>query len=78
MPTKRNAKGQFAPNASGKSPAKRSGRAPVDFTPTANPAYAEGMRQLRRSNAAGSHADTRDRRARTRGAALDRALRDQD
>ena len=42
----------------------------------ANPAYIEGMRELRRSNASGTHADKRDKRARTRSASLRRDLRD--
>jgi len=43
---------------------------------TANPDYARAMAELRRSNASGTHADKRDRRSRTRGASLRRALRD--
>lgn len=43
---------------------------------TANPEYAEGMRQIRRSNASGTHADKRTRRARTRNALLRKLLRD--
>jgi hypothetical protein len=42
----------------------------------ANPALAEGMRQLRRSNAAGVHADKRTRRARTKSAADKKAISD--
>ena len=42
----------------------------------ANPAYAQAMAELRRSSAAGTHADKRDKRARTRGAQLRRDLRD--
>lgn len=41
-----------------------------------NKKYIEAMRELRRSNAAGTHADKRTRRARTRSASLNRALRD--
>jgi hypothetical protein len=78
MPAKRNAKGQFTANPSGaKTTPAANRRAPVEFTPTANPAYAEGMRQLRSSGAAGAHLDGRQRRARTRSAALSRALREQ-
>lgn len=43
---------------------------------SANPAYAEGMRQLRRSNAAGIHADKRTRRRRTRSAQRSAAIRE--
>lgn len=42
----------------------------------ANPQYALAMVELRRSNASGTHADKRDKRARTRGAQLRRDLRD--
>ena len=42
----------------------------------ANPAYAQAMAELRRSNASGTHADKRNKRARTRGAQLRRELRD--
>lgn len=42
----------------------------------ANPAYAQAMAELRRSNASGTHADKRNKRARTRGAQLRRDLRD--
>lgn len=41
----------------------------------ANPEMAAAMRGLRSSNAAGTHADKRTRRARTRSAALRAALR---
>ncbi len=44
--------------------------------PVANPEYARAIAELRRSNAAGTHADKRARRARTRAAQLDRARRD--
>ena len=43
---------------------------------SANPAYAEGMRQIRRSNAAGTHADKRTRRRRTRHADRSAAIRE--
>lgn len=46
------------------------------FRATANPAYIQGMRELRRSNASGTHADKRNKRARTRSAQLRRDLRD--
>jgi hypothetical protein len=42
----------------------------------ANAAYIQGMREIRSSNAAGTHADRRERRARTRSASLRRDLRD--
>lgn len=42
----------------------------------ANPLMAAAMRGLRASNAAGTHADRRTRRARTRSASLRAALRD--
>lgn len=43
---------------------------------TANPAYALAMVELRRSNASGTHADKRTKRARTRNASKRRALED--
>jgi hypothetical protein len=43
---------------------------------TANPAMAEAMRGLRSSGAAGTHADKRERRARTRAARRERVLRE--
>lgn len=43
---------------------------------SANPAYAEGMRQIRRSNAAGTHEDKRTRRRRTRSSAQAAAIKD--
>ena len=42
-----------------------------------NKGYIEGMRELRRSNAAGTHADKREKRTRTRKAKLDKALREE-
>lgn len=45
--------------------------------PTANPALAEGMRQLRRSSAAGTHGDRRTKRNRDRAAKRRNAIRDQ-
>ena len=44
---------------------------------TANPAYAQAIAELRRSGAAGTHGDKRDKRSRTRGAKLRRALTEQ-
>lgn len=42
-----------------------------------NKQYIEAMRELRRSNASGTHADKREKRARTRKAKLDKALREE-
>ncbi len=42
----------------------------------ANPALAEAMREKRRSNAAGTHADRRTRRQRSRAAARNTAIRE--
>jgi hypothetical protein len=47
------------------------------YQPTANPAYAEGMREIRKSNASGTHLDRRTRRLRTRQSAIYRAIIDQ-
>lgn len=44
----------------------------------ANPEYARAMAELRRSGAAGTHADKREKRAKTREARLRRALEDQE
>lgn len=41
-----------------------------------NTAYIEGMRELRRSNAAGTHADRRAKRLRTRSARDNNAIND--
>ena len=41
-----------------------------------NKEYIFAMRELRRSSAAGSHKDKRDRRTRTRLAKFERALKD--
>lgn len=49
---------------------------PEKFKATANPAYAEGMRQIRQSNKAGLHQDGREKRARTRLAAKNKAIRE--
>jgi hypothetical protein len=43
---------------------------------TENKAYIEGMRQIRRSNAAGTH-DNRPNRQRTRSAARNKAIHEQ-
>lgn len=43
---------------------------------TENKGYMRGMQDIRRSNAAGKHADKRTRRARTRSAAKLRAVRE--
>jgi hypothetical protein len=43
----------------------------------ANPEYAKAMAELRRSGAAGIHQDKREKRARTRKAKLDKALREE-
>ena len=42
---------------------------PQKFQPVANPAYAEGMREIRKSNASGGH-DSRPKRERSRSAVL--------
>lgn len=44
------------------------------FKPTANPEYAAGMREIRRSNASGSH-DNRPKRERSRADAKRAAIR---
>jgi len=43
----------------------------------ANPERAKAMAELRRSNAAGTHADKRTKRARTRNAQIRKALREE-
>ena len=43
-----------------------------------NKPYIEAMREIRRSNKAGTHADRRTKRARTRKANLDKALREEE
>jgi hypothetical protein len=76
MEQPRNTKGQWKSQPEAlKNPGRK---APVSFTPVANPAYAQAMAELRRSNAAGTHADRRTRRARTRADAKRRALQDRD
>ena len=42
-----------------------------------NKQYIEAMRELRRSNASGTHADKREKRARTRKAKTDKAIREE-
>jgi len=42
-----------------------------------NKPYIEAMREIRRSNKAGTHQDKREKRARTRQAKLDKALREE-
>lgn len=42
-----------------------------------NKPYIEAMREIRRSNKAGTHADRRNRRARTRKAMKDKAIREE-
>jgi hypothetical protein len=41
-----------------------------------NKPYIEAMREIRRSNKAGTHADKRTKRARTRKTKLDKAIKD--
>jgi hypothetical protein len=41
-----------------------------------NKPYIEAMRDIRRSNKAGTHADKREKRARTRKAKLDKAIKE--
>lgn len=47
------------------------------YKPTANPEYAHGMREIRRSSAAGTHADRRTKRNRDRAAKRRNAIREQ-
>lgn len=47
------------------------------YKPTANPAMAEAMREIRRSGASGTHLDKRTRRQRTRQSSIYRAIIDQ-
>jgi hypothetical protein len=42
-----------------------------------NKAYIEAMREIRRSNKAGTHADKREKRSRTRKEKLDKAIREE-
>ena len=42
-----------------------------------NKPYIEAMREIRRSNKAGTHADKRNKRARTRKASKDKAIREE-
>lgn len=46
------------------------------WAPVANPELAAGMRDIRSSNKAGTHADTRFRRARTKQAVMHRILKE--
>jgi hypothetical protein len=46
------------------------------YKKTANPEYIQGMREIRRSNKAGTHQDTRYRRTRTRQGALNAAIKE--
>lgn len=48
----------------------------MKFQAVANPAYAAAMRELRRSGAAGTHEDKREKRARTRDAQKRKAMKD--
>jgi hypothetical protein len=68
MPKRTNAKNANANNAKA--------RDVSPWAPVANPELAAGMREIRRSNKAGTHADTRYRRARTRQAMMLRVFRD--
>jgi hypothetical protein len=43
-----------------------------------NKAYIEAMREIRRSNKAGTHADKREKRSRTRKAKLEKVLREEE
>ena len=47
---------------------------PKKYKPTANPAMAEAMREIRRSGASGTHLDKRTRRQRTRQSANHNAI----
>jgi len=49
---------------------------PTKYRGTENPEYAAAMRGLRGSSAASPHADSRDKRARTRAASVQRDLRE--
>jgi hypothetical protein len=42
-----------------------------------NKPYIEAMREIRKSNKAGTHQDKREKRARTRQAKLEKALREE-
>jgi len=48
----------------------------MKFRRSANPEYAKAIREIRRSNASGIHADKRDKRARTRQAKRDKAIQE--
>jgi hypothetical protein len=42
-----------------------------------NKPYIEGMREIRKSNKAGAHADKREKRSRTRKSKKDKAIREE-
>jgi hypothetical protein len=46
------------------------------FHAISNTAYIEGMREIRKSNASGTHADKRQKRARTRQASKSKTMKD--
>jgi hypothetical protein len=46
------------------------------FHAISNTPYIEGMREIRKSNASGTHADKRQKRARTRQASKSRTIKD--
>jgi hypothetical protein len=46
------------------------------FHAISNTAYIEGMREIRKSNASGTHADKREKRARTRQASKSKTMKD--
>jgi hypothetical protein len=46
------------------------------FHAISNTAYIEGMREIRKSNASGVHADKREKRARTRQASKSKTMKD--
>jgi len=46
------------------------------FHAVSNTPYIEGMREIRKSNASGTHADKRQKRARTRQASKSRTIKD--
>lgn len=49
---------------------------PKKYKPTANPEYAKGMAEIRRSNASGTHLDKRTKRLRTRQSSEYHHIRD--
>lgn len=48
-----------------------------EHRPTANPEYIKAMREIRRSNAAGTHGDRRTKRNRDRSAQKRNAIKEQ-